>query len=305
MPGLKKYHWYVIIPALALIIFVVGGSLWVRSLKEIDKTTGCGDDITRKTVIVIDHSQPVSKQTQDEIIRRILSFIHRRVEIGELVSVFTLNDLSRHNLAPVFYHCLPRSKGNDLNEDTEAVKEEFKKTFEQPLRDILQTPLGESKETHMAEALIDLSLSGYMDVGDPDSKEERGIFKGNKNVSTSNLIIFSDMMENSDYLSLYHSHSAEEAIKQFLEKRAGGVQRPSFKNVKIYIHIIPRFESKMTSTTVKCRNRFWQWFFGDNKCSCTEAEQGTPCECMFLDSPCNKVEHDQNCYCLCLYNLPG
>jgi hypothetical protein len=307
----KKHYWYVIVPAVSLVAFLIAGAIWVRSSETIDPKTGCGEEISRKTVILIDHSQAISQQTQDEIVHRILNFVHNRVQDGELVSIFTLDDLSRQNFTPLFSHCKPRSKGNELKEDVEAIREEFMSTFEQPLREILSHPVGEAHQTVLAEALINLSLSGYLVVGDCSGKKAAGMFKSSPPACSANLIIFSDMMEheldsnNQVVFSLYGSTSRDEVIRLFCSQRPAAEQRPHFRNVKIYLHIIPRYEARITSDTVRCRDGFWQWFFGDNKCSCTEEQKGVPCDCMFIDSRCDKNDSDENCYCLCVFNLPG
>jgi hypothetical protein len=42
----------------------------------------------------------------------------------------------------------------------------------------------------------------------------------------------------------------------------GATERPTFKNTKVYLHIIPRLD--IARTTLQCRDSLWVWFFGDN-----------------------------------------
>src|SRR5690349_10893766 len=68
---------------------------------------GCSADIPGKTVIVLDTSDVVAEQTRSEIVDRVRTAIRNNVRDGELVSVFTVSELSKKNLTPVFAYCKP------------------------------------------------------------------------------------------------------------------------------------------------------------------------------------------------------
>ncbi|WP_250476031.1 hypothetical protein [Caballeronia sp. GAFFF1] len=206
---------------------------------------GCGQDVTGKTVIVLDTSDDVAAQTRKEIIDRVNDAIERKVSDGDLVSVFTVSELSKKNLVPAFAYCKPRRKGSEINENTRMLEHAYVKKFEKPLKAVVQAPIQGSKESPIAQSLIDLSLSDYVRS------------KGN-----ANLIVFSDLMEYTDRFSLYKCSSGNQAIRAFRDSRGATVARPTFHNVDIELNIIPR--SDTSAAVGRCRDIFWAWFFGDD-----------------------------------------
>ncbi|MEM5330369.1 hypothetical protein VSR34_27735 [Paraburkholderia sp. JHI2823] len=206
---------------------------------------GCGQEITGKTVIVLDTSDDVAAQTRQEIIDRVKDRIERNVRDGDLVSVFTVSELSKKNLVPAFAYCKPRRTGNELTENTRVLERTYVTKFEKPLQAVVQAPIEGSKESPIAQSLIDLSLSDYV-----------------RSSGKTNLIVFSDMMEYTDRFSLYKCGVGNQAIKSFRDSRGATVARPTFHNVNIELNIIPR--SGTSAAVGRCRDTFWAWFFGDD-----------------------------------------
>jgi hypothetical protein len=206
---------------------------------------GCGHDIAGKTVIVLDTSDDIAAQTRREIIDRVNNTIDKNVRDGELVSIFTVSELSKKNLVPVFAYCKPRRTGNELKESTRMLERTYVTKFERPLQAVVQAPIAGSKESPIAQSLIDLSLSDYI-----------------RSSGRTNLIVFSDMMEYTDRFSLYKCGAATQAIKSFRDSRGATTARPAFHNVNIELNVIPR---RGTSAAAgRCRDTFWAWFFGDD-----------------------------------------
>ncbi|WP_250491031.1 hypothetical protein [Caballeronia sp. INML2] len=206
---------------------------------------GCGQEVQGKTVIVLDTSDEVAAQTRDEIIERVKHTVEHDVRDGDLVSVFTVSDLSKKNLVPAFAYCKPRRVGNELKESTRMLERHYVTKFEKPLQAVVQAPIKGSKESPIAQSLIDLSLSDYIRS------------KGN-----TNLIIFSDLMEYTDRFSLYHCANGVQAIRSFKESRGANVARPTFHNVSVELNIVPRRD--IATGVGRCRDTFWAWFFGDD-----------------------------------------
>lgn len=230
-----------------IILSVLIGNMILSQKSDEDPRTGCNKDVHGKTVFLIDHTDGVPEQTRHEILSRSLSIIQNqaRVNQGDLVSIFILSDQSEKKLVPGFQRCKPREDGYRLFEKPETLKLKFERDFRDPIIKILEGPIPESNESPIAEAIIDLSLSEYL-AGAPKA----------------NLIIFSDLMENSRAVNMYRCQSKDSAIHSFRENRSGAVERPSFKNVRIEAHIIPR--RGFARTSLACRDGFWNWFFGDN-----------------------------------------
>ena len=62
-------------------------------------------------------------------------------------------------------------------------------------------------------------------------------------------------------MSFAESTDLKAAINQFKLSRLGGVQRPTFINTTVYLHIIP--PAQLTENLLNIRDGFWIWFFGD------------------------------------------
>lgn len=237
--------WWLIGASVAFLVALLGAKIMFTP-KPI-----CDPAIKAKTVIVIDQSETVPKQTADAIVERTWQFVDERVQEGELVSVFTLSQLSKNNLAATFSACKPRKLGNRSVESEKKVEKEFREKFQKPLRKELAKPITESDESPIAQALIDLSL---------DDKHFRS-------ADVTHLLVYSDMLENTPKFSFYKPlphRDCKAFVERFRETRAGSVARPTFKNADIYLNIIPRHSQP--PATFECRGAFWNWFFGDNKC---------------------------------------
>jgi hypothetical protein len=206
---------------------------------------GCGKEISGKTVIVLDTSDEVAAQTRKEIIDRVKDLVDRKVHVGDLVSVFTVSELSKKNLMPVFAYCKPRRIGNELKENPRMLERNYVNKFQKPLQDVVEAPIQGSKESPIAQSLIDLSLSDFV--------------RSNGN---TNLIVFSDLMEYTGKFSLYKCAAGSQAIRSFRDSRGAAVARPTFHNVDVQLNIIPRGD--VTAAVGRCRDTFWAWFFGDD-----------------------------------------
>lgn len=236
-----------------IIAAILGGNAYVKSRPKPDPEDGCLKTVSAKTVILLDHSEDIPEQTKGEIVSRAIQFVGTKTKVGDRVSVFTVSDLSKRNLRPLFSYCKPKSQANALIEHRRKVEQDFKTKFEIPLHEALGTKITGAKESPIAQAIIDLSLSDYMRSSEPSS-----------------LLIFSDMIEHTKAFSIYKCNDATAGIEEFRKSRSGAVQRPTFNDLAIYIHFVPRDNIKPAA--VKCRDGFWEWFFGDNSGAAAETK---------------------------------
>ena len=205
----------------------------------------CPASIARSTAIVIDRSDDTPSQTLDEILARTKRFVTETAQQGELVSLFEISGASRTSLKPMFSACVPQRDGNDIYENRRKIQRTFSETFAKPLEALLAANPTKSDSSPISEAVIDLSASEYMSA------------------PVNRLIVFSDMLQNSDNASLYGCTSRKTAIDAFRQHRAGAIERPSFRNTVVELNVIPR--EGLGKETVTCRDGFWAWFFGDNE----------------------------------------
>lgn len=214
----------------------------------------CTGKVTRNTVLLLDYSEEVSSQTLDEIKARALKHIDEKVKVGEKVSIFTVSDLSKSSLRPVISVCKPEGSGSRLTEDVRNIKKRYQAQFMAPLVEALSRKPTVSKESPIAQALTDISLTQYL--------------QGQEN----SLLVFSDMLENTGRFSLYRCEDASQVLSRYRASRVGAMERPQFKNTSVQLHLIPREGS--TPETLRCRDRLWTWFFGDGEGAGSQLDVG-------------------------------
>jgi hypothetical protein len=205
----------------------------------------CLGTVTRNTVLLLDYSEEISDQTLDEIKARALSYIDKKVKVGEKVTIFTISELSKSSLRPIVSVCKPAEDGSRLTEDVRHIKKRYRSEFLAPLSDSLSRRPTTSKQSPIAQALTDISLTQYL--------------RGEQNA----LLVFSDMLENTDRFSLYKCQSSDQSIPRYRASRTGAMERPQFKHTNVQLHLIPREGG--TPVMLQCRDRLWAWFFGDSE----------------------------------------
>jgi hypothetical protein len=196
------------------------------------------------TVIVIDRSEETTRQTLNEIRARAKSYVRDSVGDNELVSVFAVDALVNRALVPLVSLCRPRREGNRLIENPKVLESRFRTNFEAPLDSALALGQGTSTESPLAQAITDISLSQYL--------------RSDRNT----LMVFSDLLENTDRFSLYRCASSSRVIEDFRRSRIGAMERPRLNNTSVRLNIIPRLNQ--SRVTLECRDKLWVWFFGDN-----------------------------------------
>ena len=232
---------------IALIAITLIGVLGYRQKVVLPPKPGpdfCAGPITANAVVLIDHSEAMTPQTMAEMESRVLQYARLEAVDNERFTLFTLDANSGKDMRPLASLCKPRSTGNRLIEDVRPL-EKNRKLFEDRLSKLLRLRPSDSPASPLAQSLIDFSLSQYL----------RG--------TTNTLLVFSDLLENTPEFSLYSCSSESEAISQFRKSRVGAIERPTFLNTKVRLNVIPRFD--IDPDALKCRDRFWLWFFGDNQ----------------------------------------
>jgi hypothetical protein len=241
----KDRQGFLIIAGVALVLLVAFAFSYRMSNKPKLDERSCPASIARSTAIVIDRSDDTPAQTLNEVLARTKRFVAETAQQGELVSLFEISGTSRTSLKPVFSACVPQRDGNDIYENRRKIQRTFSERFSKPLESALAAEPTKSDSSPISEAVIDLSASEYLSA------------------PANRLIVFSDMLQNSDNATLYGCTAAKTAIAEFRSHRAGAIERPTFRNTAIELNVIPR--EGIGRETVKCRDGFWAWFFGDNE----------------------------------------
>lgn len=234
-----------LIAAVLAIVIVAMGMNFSLSGREKPDEKNCLSDIGRKTVVVIDRSDDTPRQTVDEIAARIRNYVSRSAQENELVAIYEVSEGARTKLSPIFSACVPKKDGNDLYEHRASIQKFYEKRFEKPLAEVLNRPAATSTTSPVAEVLTDLSASDVMQS------------------SSTRLMVFSDMMQNSSNATLYGCRDGRSAIASYKRSRSGSIDRPAFRNTSVELHLVPR--EGLDPAAVQCRARFWTWFFGNNE----------------------------------------
>ena len=121
--------------------------------EEINRITNCPRDIKRETIIVLDKSSILSTQTQDAISARIEKILKDRVQVGERVTFYEVNDEAYINLHPLAVtesgkeFCKPKvTAENGLTENSDLIEARYLNTVKKLLAsEKLKGPSKESK----------------------------------------------------------------------------------------------------------------------------------------------------------------
>lgn len=244
MASKNDKHGYLLIAGMVLLVVAFFGFKMSQDNKPKPGVDNCLGAVTANTVVVLDHSEEVTEQTRQEISARAMAYILDKVKPNERISIFTVSDLSKNALTPIFSRCRPPDEANQFVESKTLVHKRFVESFEKPVQQALTLAPINSKESPIAQALTDISLSQYL----------RG--------ETNTLLVFSDMLENTSKFSLYGCQSAATVVSRYRESRRGAQERPAFKNTNVSLNLIPR--SDQSKEVFICRDELWKWFFNDN-----------------------------------------
>lgn len=228
------------------IVFVIIGITALLNKTPLQDTRGCRANIEGKTVFIVDQSESLSAQTKTEIHARVAKIIDGKVAVGDLVSVFSISDLSKQNLVPMFSYCKPESTATGPSQSQRHVTANYNKKFAKPLFTAIDSPVIGSTQSPIAQAMVDVSLSDYL-----------------KHPTRSRLVVFSDLFEYTDRFKLYACADAKTSVSMFRLSRGASVARPTFANTDVQLHIVPR--PHIAAQVGKCRDAFWVWFFTDNE----------------------------------------
>jgi hypothetical protein len=241
----KKGLALLVVASLGALALLIAGQI-AKSRTSHAGPDGCVYPVTTNTVIVLDHSEAMTEQTLKELAARALARVTDKAQVNERVTVFDVSEVSKKSLTPAFSRCKPQTEGNRLYEDTRGLERKYKKGFLEPLEAALTARPGNGKESPLAQALIDISLTQYL--------------RGERNT----LLVYSDMLEHTPKFSMYSYPCRDQSstVKAFRASRTGAQERPAFKNTSTFLNIVPRTE--VVRSAHACRDQLWPWFFGDS-----------------------------------------
>lgn len=237
---------------LILILGVIGGAAWMyfgNKKAELDKTTFCpivnGEPTPSATLtILLDETDPLSSLQQDFVMVAIENMV-REVEPGTLISIYTLSSTGEITRKPVFERCKIRdgSDADPLTENEKLLNKRFINNFRAPLASIMSSLTSSSekgKESKIIEQIQSCAINTFQ-KWHPEGEQT--------------LVIFSDMLQNSQGFSMYKNRNYKFADFKKLPFAAEAKTNLLGVNVEIY-YFITNARLQRNSNV-----EFWKDFF--------------------------------------------
>jgi len=233
---------------IAVSIAVIGSFLFfglTGEKRELDKTTNCPVKGPQSyTAVIIDTTDSVNA-IQKIAIRNAFSQIKSGIPRNGALAVYAAGfkgDLSR----PETVLCNPGHAGeiDPLIEGQRIAEKMWREGFEKPLESVLEKmlSLGDANNTPLLEAVQSVSVQSF------------GPLKAaGRDDVPKKLIIFSDMLQHSDHLSLY---GGVPDAKKFMKTEAYRRIRSDLRGVEVTIHLVRRETKKPIQGTTLIK--FWE-----------------------------------------------
>ena len=196
------------------------------------------------TLVLIDDTETLSLG-QIAAVQRYMKEIPNNLETKEKLSLHMLYESAEGNLASIFSLCNPKikeGKCNELYQNCDKIKKEYEQEFSGVLEENLQRlyGIGENPTSPIMEVIY--KLSSLPDFGSGYDDKMR-------------LIIFSDMMQNSDRYSHYKNIDFGQCSGNSYCQGA----IPSLRNAEVIIYYIER--PKFQAIQGREHIYFWEQYF--------------------------------------------
>ena len=234
----------------------IAGVIFVSSIGEDLDKFGCPVD--RKvghTLILVDKTDPFT-ENQQMILRNLLKQFKQELDllqVHEKLSIYILDGSNYIQPKPAFTSCRPKSEeeANIIIENPRILKENYDKRYAEPLEKAIATLLEGSRAdvSPLLEMLREISILRDFQQDYPRRR----------------LIIFSDMIHNTEQFSMYNARTdlsyddAKKKSASYFE-----LTRPQFSGslpVSLYILRREAYKSAPLWGVVK---QFWKTYFSDH-----------------------------------------
>jgi hypothetical protein len=169
----------------------------IKSKIELNKETLCHENgAYAYHVILIDNSEVYSPIQKADIKKRLNSLINN-IKTNEKISFFIVNDESINSLNPVFSKCKIRDGQNadDLIENRKKIIQKKKNKFDDPLGETIES-ITSKRNASMTSPIFEM-IQAVAVFGFP--------LAGNTGEKTKRLVIFSDLLQNTNDFSFYRT----------------------------------------------------------------------------------------------------
>ena len=198
---------------------------------------------TAHTVLLVDKTDPLSFNQKQALIRLFEDLVDRRIEPGEMVSVFVLGEDYREGAKPLVEICNPGSgKGkSELTANIAKLNAQFRTRFREPL-------------IKQADALVATEPAKNSPILEMLQLVSLNAFRKHAVNGPRKLILVSDLLHNSPQLSMYRGIPAYDAYASSDYARR---MQTDFKGVDVEIHELLHTPKLQTRALIE----FWEAYF--------------------------------------------
>ena len=234
------------VAALAIFVAALSGTVYYLSTRGsgVDRDTLCPNSgPTGHIVLLVDKTDPLSFNQKQAFIRIFEDLVDRRVEPGQLISVFVLGEDYRDGAKPLVEICNPGAgEGkSELTANIQKLKAQFRERFREPLvkqADQLVATTA-AKNSPILEMLQLVSLNG---------------FRKHAVSGPRKLIIVSDLLHNTPQLSMYRGIPTYDTYASTDYARK---MRTELDGVEVEVHELLHSPRLQTRTLIE----FWENYF--------------------------------------------
>lgn len=251
-----KYYIGFVIIGIAVISFLAYLIDKESNRVMVDKVTGCPEVSKGALIVLVDRTEDYTEQGISELQSRVLKEIDR-LNAYDRVSIFSVSEISKRNLKPLFDRCVPDLDPDPAIENKNQVNNKFKREFlgtmgikgdddyrEGTILYALSKKYNDSDESPVAQVITDMTL-------DTDRFSS---------IENKKFLIFSDMLEHTDRFSIYKGCiSQEDVVRRFKDSRVNMNVRPTFNGADIMVNLLPNTDA--SPDVIRCRAMLWNWFF--------------------------------------------
>jgi hypothetical protein len=235
------------IAALAVFCAALGGSVYWYLTRDpgLDRQTLCPrTGPTGHIVFLVDKTDPLNFSQKQGFLRLLEELVDRRIQPGQLVSVFVLGEDIREGAKPLVELCNPGSgEGkSELTANVAKLNAQFRDRFREPLLKQADALISSkpAKESPIFEMFQFVSLNGF----------RKHAVNGPKR-----LIVVSDLLHKTAQVSMYQT------IPDFAPFEAsdyGRRMRLELPGVEVEIHQLLNYPKLQTRRLMQ----FWETYFG-------------------------------------------
>jgi hypothetical protein len=219
-----------------LISFVVWYAIHTKNYKtesesKRDPTTQCLENVSGFVTVLIDRTDALTK-TQSDSLNNIFLNIKKNIRKDEALIAYPIDAEAGVTPTTLTHICAPVTTldASALTDNAKRIKLKFDSTFDAPLKELLDKLKAQKTENKspIFEVLQSIS-SSKPSLDDPSSSSRR------------ELIIFSDMLQNSRDVSLYNLKNTSELEKLLKAKEILSlIKATNFQDYSIKIYMIER-----------------------------------------------------------------